>query len=261
MTTTTRRRRTTGEPFHPLRGESLAKRVSQALIAAILRGDLPSGEFLPSEEVLCERFEVSRPVVREAIRVLVHVGMARTRQGQGSIVLDEAHWNELAPDVLLARIETGTVEKVMDEVIELRSILETRAAELALERATPADVERMVDHVRAMEESLDSQERFLVHDLAFHREMVRAGGNRLVLKLFDLIEPMLLSARVAAFEHQRLPDGMIRGVDEHRAIAKALADGTSDQLHEAVMRHLTGARERATEVARSPIEAGDQPDA
>lgn len=233
-----------GEPFRPLRRESLASRVSQALISAVLRGDLHPGELLPSEEVLCERFEVSRPVAREAVKVLANVGMARTRQGQGSVVLDEDSWNEFAPEVLIARCETGTVEEVMAEVIELRAVLEAQAAELAVERATPEDIARLTEHLQAMEEALDSQERFLAHDLAFHREVVRMAGNRLVLKLLELLEPMLRAARVVALEHQRLPDGMIRGIDEHRAIIEALTNGAKDKMLDAVLRHLSWSRDR-----------------
>jgi GntR family transcriptional regulator, transcriptional repressor for pyruvate dehydrogenase complex len=132
----------------------------------------------------------------------------------------------------------------MAEVIELRGVLEVRAAELAVERATPDDVGRLAGICQGMEGSLDSQEGYIAQDLAFHREVVRMGGNRLMLKLFDLLEPMLAVARVVAFEHQHLPEGMLRGIDEHRAIVAALANRASEELREAVVQHLAWARDR-----------------
>ena len=181
---------------------------------AVLQGAFKPGDTIPSEEALCERFDVSRPVVREAVKTLAKVGMVRTRQGQGSMVLSEEHWNELAPELLVARCETGTADEVLAEVIELRGVLEARAAEVAAKRAAggPGTLARpsggYEDHGRR-------PRQYLFHDLQFHREVLRLGGNRLVVKLFDLLEPMLLSARQVALDHQELPEGMLRGIDEH----------------------------------------------
>ena len=192
-------------------------------MSAVLQGAFKPGDTIPSEEALCERFDVSRPVVREAVKTLAKVGMVRTRQGQGSMVLSEEHWNELAPELLVARCETGTADEVLAEVIELRGVLEARAAEVAAKRAGPVDLERLHAHLVAMKTMADDREQYLFHDLQFHREVLRLGGNRLVVKLFDLLEPMLLSARQVALDHQELPEGMLRGIDEHQEIFDALA--------------------------------------
>ena len=117
----------------------LASQVAHELMSAVLQGAFKPGDTMPSEEALCERFEVSRPVVREAVKTLAKVGMVRTRQGQGSVLLSEEHWNELAPELLVARCETGTADEVLAEVIELRGVLEARAAEVAAKRAAPSN--------------------------------------------------------------------------------------------------------------------------
>ena len=172
------------------------------------------------------RFAVSRPVAREAAKILGKVGVVRTRQGQGSVVLPQSQWNELSPELLAARCETGTAGDVLVEVLELRSVLEARAAEAAAKRVGPRELDRLEVHLVAMQASMDDRASFVRHDLLFHREILVLGGNHLVVELFDLLEPMLLAAREVTLEHQRHPEGVMRGVEEHRDIVNALFSGS-----------------------------------
>jgi GntR family transcriptional regulator, transcriptional repressor for pyruvate dehydrogenase complex len=222
----------------------LASQVAHELMSAILQGAFKPGDTMPSEESLCEGFDVSRPVVREAVKTLANVGMVRTRQGQGSMVLTEEHWNELAPQLLVARCDTGTADEVLAEVIELRGVLEARAAEVAARRAGPVDLERLHGHLVAMKTMAEDREQYLFYDLQFHREVLRLGGNRMVVKLFDLLEPMLLSARRIALDHQELPQGMLLGIDEHEEIFNALVHHSPKGARKAVEHHLSGIRHR-----------------
>jgi len=231
-------------PTSAVHARPLAAQVAHELMSAILQGAFKPGDTIPSEEALCERFDVSRPVVREAVKTLANVGMVRTRQGQGSVVLTEEHWNELAPELLVARCETGTADEVLAEVIELRGVLEARAAEAAARRAGPVDLERLHTHLLAMKTMANDREQYLFYDLQFHREVLRLGGNRMVVKLFDLLEPMLLSARRVALDHQELPQGMLLGIDEHEEIFNALAHHSPKGARKAVEHHLSRIRHR-----------------
>lgn len=244
-------------PATTFHARPLASQVAHELMSAVLQGAFKPGDTMPSEEALCERFEVSRPVVREAVKTLAKVGMVRTRQGQGSVVLSEEHWNELAPELLVARCETGTADEVLAEVIELRGVLEARAAEMAAKRAGPVDLERLHAHVVAMKTMADDREQYLYHDLQFHREVLRLGGNRMVVKLFDLLEPMLLSARRVALDHQELPEGMLRGIDEHEEIFEALVHHSPKDARKAVEHHLSRIRRRVD--AFGPVGPDDGP--
>jgi DNA-binding FadR family transcriptional regulator len=225
--------------FGPMKSATLRDRIAHQLICAVLRGTFVPGQLLPPEEALCEQFQVSRPVVREAMKTLVSIGMVRTRQGQGSVLLEDSSWNDFAPELLLARCDSGQVQGVLEEVLEMRAVLEVRAAELAARHATPDDVSRLSDHLVAMKASTDSTERFLAHDLAFHKEIVRLSGNRLIFKLLELLEPMLISARSITLEHQPLPSGMLSGISEHEQILEAIATGSSELVGTAMARHLS----------------------
>lgn len=227
-----------------LRRKPLAAQLAQELISAILRDLYKPGELIPPEEALCNRFDVSRPVVREAVKTLAKVGMVRTRQGQGSVVLDQAHWYELAPELLEARCETGTAPEVIGEVLELRALLETHASGKAAQRATPEDIERLRLNLKAMQEAVHDRDEFIEHDLQFHADLIRLGGNRLVVSLFELLEPMLRVARTIAFDHQAAPESFLQGVKEHEAIIRALERGSPETLREAMTQHLSWIRSR-----------------
>lgn len=235
-----RTRRASGEAnwvFTPVTPSTLASRVSRDLLAAIVRGKLKPGEFLPAEESLCEEFGVSRPVVREAMKSLVGVGVVRTRQGQGSVVVDQAEWNEFSAELLIVRCQTGAIHDVVHEVLELRTGLEASAAEAAAVKAGPLDIEILRKHVDAMQNAKGSEE-FMVHDIAFHQEILRIAGNRLVVKLFALLDPMLRSARALTLEHQRAPTSILRGVAEHRKILEAIARRSPPDARAASVQHV-----------------------
>lgn len=223
--------------FTPLKPSTLASRVSRDLLAAIVSGKFKPGEFLPAEESLCEEFGVSRPIIREAMKSLVGVGVVRTRQGQGSVVVDQDEWNEFSAELLIVRCETGAIHDVVHEVLELRIGLEASAAEAAAVRAKPVDIQVLRKHVDAMQNAKDTDE-FMVHDIAFHQEILRIAGNRLVVKLFALLDPMLRSARALTLEHQKAPTSILRGVAEHRKILEAVARHSPDQARAASIQHV-----------------------
>lgn len=235
-----RTRRTNPEAngvFTPLQPSTLASRVSRDLLAAIVSGKFKPGEFLPTEEALCEEFGVSRPIIREAMKSLVSVGVVRTRQGQGSVVVDQHEWNEFSAELLIVRCEIGAIHDVLHEVLELRIGLEASAAEAAAVKAGSADIQLLREHIDAMQKAKDPEE-FMVHDIAFHQEILRIAGNRLVVKLFALLDPMLRCARALALEHQEAPTSIVRGVAEHRKILKAIARHSPQDARAASAQHV-----------------------
>jgi len=102
----------------------LAERLAKRLSAAVHEGQLAAGNRLPTEQALCEQYGVSRTVVREAISMLKREGMLTSRQGSGTFVVPN-------PSVALRLSPPqGNFEAVV-EILELRSALEIKAAELA----------------------------------------------------------------------------------------------------------------------------------
>lgn len=74
--------------------------VVEVLVERIVSGEYPSGTLLPAEPALCQSFDVSRSVVREALKVLEQKGLVTVRQGHGTVVAEADEWNLLDPVVL-----------------------------------------------------------------------------------------------------------------------------------------------------------------
>ena len=132
-----------------LTSQTLSKRISRELLTSILRGEIAPGQALPSEDDLASQFDVSRPVVREAVKELAVLGLVESRQGRSTRVTQQDDWNHFAPELLAARSEVGAVDDFLLELLELRRLIETGAAGLAAAHASEDDIEKMTRPVQA----------------------------------------------------------------------------------------------------------------
>lgn len=160
----------------------LADQAADLLLERIRAGEWELGQKLPGETTLAPQLGVGRSTVREAIRRLAGRGVLATRQGAGVFVtaLDAPEdW-----DSVLRRSD-------IISVIEARIAIETEAASLAATRRTAADVrairralERRAVAVTGIDEHVDA-------DTAFHRAIIAAAHNPILLDLFDGLTPRL----------------------------------------------------------------------
>ena len=231
--------------FRTLDSETLSSRVSRELIRSIAVSRFPPGELLPTEEQLCAEFGVSRSVVREAMKVVTGVGMARSRQGQGTVVLPPSSWNNFAAELIQARRDTGTIHDVLSEVLELRTIIEVQAAGLAATRGNDENLDQMAVLIERMADATGDATEFIRLDLAFHAEILRASANHLIVSLFELLEPALLAAREIGIDSQPQPRGMHLAVGEHAQILESLRTGSAVGTEQMMREHLSASAARA----------------
>lgn len=186
------------------------------------------------------QFRVSRSVIREAMRTVSGVGMTHSRQGRGTRVLDEGSWNEFSPDILQARVESGTTGKFLLEFIELRTLLESQVAGLAAERANRAQLDAIYGNLVAMERAPHDIEAFIDADLQFHNSIVAATGNTMIVRLFDLLQPMLRVARHGGHHPGDANESRDHGVDsiEHRKVFDCINARDPRGANEAMIEHL-----------------------
>ena len=237
--------------FDTLDNETLSSRVSRELIRSIVSGRFVPHDLLPTEEQLCVEFGVSRSVVREAMKVVTGVGMARSRQGQGTVVLPTASWNNFSAELIKARRDTGTMHDVLTEVLELRSIIEVQAAGLAAVRGSEEDFDELAGLVQRMPATVDQPNTFIALDLQFHTEILRASANHLIVNLFGLLAPALTAAREIGLDGQRQPDGMNSAITEHEQVLAALRTGSARETEQAMRAHLTAAAGRVARGRRA----------
>jgi len=151
----------------PRRPQRLATAVVADLVDRIVGAEFTEGTALPIEPVLCERYAVSRTVIREAVKALEAMRLVRVLQGHGTTVRRFEDWDLLTPVVLAATVRHDAELSILEDLIDVRCTLESQMARQAAGRATDASCENA------------DPARYLKADLDFHDAIMAASGNRL----------------------------------------------------------------------------------
>ena len=214
----------------------LAAQAAELLLARIRAGEWRLGHKLPGETTLAAQLGVGRSTLREAIRELAGKGVLESRQGAGVFVtaLDVTEdW-----DAVLRRADIVTV-------LEARIAIEAEGAALAAVRRTPADLRAMWRALSARAEAGDVVEDLVDADTAFHRTVVAASHNDVLIGMFDAFVPRLRHAMVEMLRIRPLPDPSA----DHRAhevLLDAVRKRDSTTAAAASRIHLTALREALT---------------
>ncbi|GAA2519178.1 FCD domain-containing protein [Streptomyces gobitricini] len=173
-------------------GQGLHTHVLDTLGLAITAGECPPGSVLRTDE-LAQRFEVSRTVIREVVRVLESMHLVESRRRVGVTVRPTAQWNVYDPRVIRWRLAGSDRPRQLRSLTVLRSAVEPVAAGLAATHATPEQCRELTEQALGMvATSRGGQlEAYLVHDIAFHRVVLDASGNEMFARLGDVVAEVL----------------------------------------------------------------------
>lgn len=155
---------------------SLVDAAIDHLRTAVESGDWPVGQRLPVESALAESLGVGRNTIREAVRVLVHVGLLETRQGDGTYVRAR-----LDPADALRRIQRTTLR----DQLEMRILLEAEAARLAAQRRDESDLEEIRAALAARRAAADDVDERIRQDHRFHTAIAVASHNLALAALYE----------------------------------------------------------------------------
>lgn len=206
----------------------LADQAAELLLERIRSGEWTLGAKLPGETTLAPQLGVGRSTVREAIRQLAGRGVLASRQGSGVYVtaLDVPEdW-----DAVLRRSD-------IISVIEARIAIETEAAALAAHRRTPADLTAIRHALADRALHRESIEEHVDADTNFHRSIVAAAHNPILLELFDGFTPRLRQAMVEMLRI-RVAFGLDVDHDAHALLADAIADRDATSAADQSRTHL-----------------------
>jgi GntR family transcriptional regulator, transcriptional repressor for pyruvate dehydrogenase complex len=220
-------------PFAKVRSTRAHEHIVEQLQDLILSGKLPAGSRLPSERAMMTEFHVSRPTVREALRVAENMGLISVRPGDpgGPKVLG-------TPSVGISRVLDGMLHAGCTstlELVEMRIVLDCSAATLASMQprdrlATLRDVYRQMQNTTELREFADL-------DLKFHEAVILASGNRIFHLVFQALnEPIrrsIESSLGTSMNHSR--EETLR---HHGAIVEAIQSGDGSRAASAVRSHL-----------------------
>lgn len=193
--------------------ESISDQVFQQMKGQILEGEWKPGDKIPSENELCRLMGVSRVTVRNALQKLSALGLVETRFGEGSFVCRGD-----ASVLLSSLIPTAFLgERGLEEVLELRLMLEGPVCGAACRNASPEDVQDLRKRYELMEKYSNDLKQFAAADYQFHLQLARMSGNSLLIRIYGMINEVLASA----FEEIVLARGNQAGLYYHKRIVEA----------------------------------------
>lgn len=201
---------------------------------------LAPGTQLPSEKALCDRFGVSRAVIREAISRLKAEGCVRTHQGLGAFVAAAPGQGSFR---LLAEPATSPDEAA--DVFELRYLVETDSAALAARRRGEEDLARLRAALEEMEAALAEGQDAGAGDDAFHVAIAAATGNPQLARFVDFMGRQFSHSRAPTWNAEGYRSGRAaQAQEEHRRLFAAIAAGDAAAARAAAEAHLAGAARR-----------------
>lgn len=197
-------------------------RVVTQLGKDIVSGRFGAGEILPGDLELAERFQVSRTVLREALKTLDAKGLISPRVRIGTSVRTRREWNHFDAEVLLWYIETGVDARLLGQLREIRLALEPRAAALAARNADAAQLAAITGAIGTLLSEGLPPEETVAAMLDVHVGVATASANVFV----QSSEALLKAALIGAF---RYDPAMAERAGErfgeaYGALARALGD-------------------------------------
>ena len=217
--------------IQPIRKARVAEEIADRIRVLILDGTLPPGQPLPAERLLASRFGVSRGSVRDAFRMLETIGLLETRHGQGTFP------RELDVDRLVAPLASILTYRrdLSEELLDVRRMFEPAVARFAATRITEddlADLQRILDTQRR---KLKAGAATLVEDTAFHAALARATRNRVVMRLMETLNDLLIESRKLTLKQKGRPERSIQG---HEAVVAALRRRDPEAAARAMRDHI-----------------------
>ncbi len=215
----------------PITRRKVYELVAEDLVGRITAGHLKPGEGVPTERDLTRSYRVGRSSVREALRMLESQGLIRSLSNGALVVAGDRHLLNQSLRLLLALDEVN-----LNELYEVRKILEVEAAALAATRRSDDHLRRIEQTLEQMAAGLHSQERYSEADLRFHLELAAATRNRVIVRMMEGIRDLLHRSLASIYQ---IPGSPARTLEQHRAIVRAVAAGSADGARAAMRQHLT----------------------
>jgi len=231
--------------LEPRQRERLGDQLYGQILEQIVSGVLKEGDKLPSENKICQAFGVSRPTVRAALMRLNADGLVITRQGSGTFL-------QKRPSDHLTRLAKVSDIAGMLRCQEVRIALEGQSARLAALRRTQHEMEKINAALDALHVAFDGNSVPADADFAFHLAVAHASGNNLFADMLEMLHETIQHAMSVGLGITRTgsKERAQRVVEEHEAIAEAIARGDGEAADLAMRYHLHRSRQRMTDGQR-----------
>lgn len=215
----------------PIKSTRIYEEIVRQIKTLVQEGKLKSGDRLPPERDLAERFKVSRTSVREAFRALESMGLIEIRPGEGTFVREISVESLIEPLALVIL----TQREAVGELFEARRLLEPAIAGLAASRATPDEIHEMERILEEQAKEVAAGRTGLAQDAAFHAAIAASARNRAITRLVHALMDLLTQSRE---ESLQIPGRPTRSHQDHRRILGAIRRRDAASAQRAMLDHL-----------------------
>ena len=222
--------------------KSLSTLVAEDLARKVMDGTLEPGARLPTEAALCDQYEVSRTVIREAVARLRSEGLLLSHQGRGMFVANQMPSQKFEIDENSLNTLPETIS-----LLELRLSVEVEAAGLCAQRRNISEAKE----IRSLMEKVDSRQSDpstvgVHYDYSFHLSIAKATHNPFFLSFLKFLEPIIVPRfRLSALVTESLKDVYYDLIHaEHEAIVVAIEEKDAVAARDAMRTHLLKSLER-----------------
>ena len=239
------------EPSVPaIKKEKAYLRIVDVVMDLIAQGKVAYDDTFYTEQELMAMLGVSRPTLREALRVLEFLGIATVTPHKGISINKPSDQGGYLPLLYILTFEKTSGR----ELFELRQALQLEMTALAAQRKTPGDLAALHRLIHRMEEQREAEaEVFSQLDYDFHQQIIAASGNRLVGKLMDTIAPMIQSQLTSHIRSESI-EHRSQTISDHRRVVACIEAGDSQAARQAMYLHLTDSRRDAQQEDKQPVE-------
>ena len=211
--------------------------IARDLASQVVSGAWLPGTLLPGEHDLALRHGASRPVVREAIRLVGGAGLVETRHGVGTIVNPARLWNVFDPIVLKAHVDNRNLPAIAGELLDLRRVVEVESAGIAAHRITEGELAALERWLHRMGQVVEDPEAMAREDFAFHEAIIEAARNRFFDGIVRYVRAALWEGRLLTSRAGGLA-GRRRAYEFHREIFRAIEAGDAEGARAVMREHL-----------------------
>ncbi|MER2491302.1 FadR/GntR family transcriptional regulator [Catenovulum sediminis] len=224
---------------------SLPVQVARELGRRIVAGTFEPGTLIDDENGLAERYQVSRVVVRDAVKILVGKGLLDVRRGIGTKVRPRDQWVLWDDDVLAWHITAPPNPNFLKQLMDIRLAFEPKASRWAAERASEQDLADIEAAILQMEADKNSVDKFIIADAHFHKAVLRAAHNEFLSAMEGVIYSALLtSVKITNQDATKNEDS----IPYHRDVYLAIKDKDGIKAEQLTERLLKDAADRLHEM-------------
>jgi GntR family transcriptional repressor for pyruvate dehydrogenase complex len=230
-----------GSPFTPVRSLRLSEEIIRQIARLVEDGSLKLDDRFPTERDLQERWQVSRPVLREAFRVLEMQGVVESRPGAGRYLRS----NRIPDPARFRQAHLQANREDLLQVWDAREAVEVKAAELAAIHASQAQIGEIRKAVKKLTSgSLEDLQRF-DFNREFHLAVAEASCNPTII---DMIATLIGRSNKIGFRAVMDPAAWEALPSRHIPILDAIAAHDPEGARRAVILHFDGMRASVRDV-------------